>query len=263
MVVEAVGKLKAVDTAQTLIRKLKDPHPSVRQAAALSLTQFNVKFKEPILVLFLEEESIKVLEQMLFLLSPFRDQKTADVYIPKLSASSILTRINSAANLLSLWGDVDRNLIGSWLKSEKWTIRLLAFSFFSKEEPSVVMESLDVFILDQAEEVRRFLISFVAMHKKEECLETLRTFIRDDSSLVRTQVALELGKMSILGIREIFCEIARFETSEEVLNYVLDYIDEHTDPEIFQILSEREELCAEGILKRLTTIAESYNRRKG
>lgn len=263
MVVEALGKLKAVDTAHVLIKKLKDSHPSVRQAAATSLSQFNVKFKEPILVLFLEEESIKVLEQMLNLLSPFRDQKTADVYIPKLSAASVLTRINAAASLLSLWGDVDRKMIEGWLKSEKWAIRLLAFSFFSKEEPSVVMDSMDIFIMDKAEEVRRFLISFIAMQKKDECVQTLRSFIRDESPLVRQQVAMELVKMPVLGIREVLVEIAQFEINEEVLNSVLDYIYEHKDPEIFQILSEREEVCAEGILKRLTYIAESYERRKG
>ncbi len=258
MVIEALSKLEAKHMIPVFIKKLKDSNAAVRYASAVGLTNFQVKFKESIFPIIMEEESVKVLEQLVFIVAPFRDQKTANVYLPRLSATSLITRVNAASSLLTLWDDINRDMIKSWLNYDKWPLRLLALAYFSKGEVSDIIDKMDVFIMDKSEEIRIFLINLLIKEKKEEAINMMVQFVSDESSKVRKHVIQELHKMKAFGFMDIVLQVFEKENEDLVLTEIFNIFEEQNDERIPKLIHLKFASFNDNFKKRSYTIMNTY-----
>ncbi|OVE73501.1 hypothetical protein BVX93_01475, partial [bacterium B13(2017)] len=257
-VIEALGKLEAKDSASLILKKLRDENPAVRFAAASALRFFQIKFKETLFVILMQEDSVKVCEEMVHLLAPFRDQKTADVFASKLVATNMLTRINAAVSLLPLWDNVDKKIVRSWLNSDKWAIRLLALSYLANDDPMTIIDQMNVFLMDNSEDIRKFLITFISNHKREESFELFRNFINDESAEVRNQIVHELHAIEPEGMLDLVIEIFLKEKDDTVLSSIMEIFEENIDEKIPEALHSRFEDLNEVLRKRAIEIIDMY-----
>jgi len=259
MVIEALGKLGAKESSSQIERYLSDENAAVRYASSITLNKFGVKVKDYLFGLIVFEDTRKVLDNLVFLITPFPNHNEVADYLSKLNALDKDIRIKAAASLLSMRDEFDTSLISSWFGSGKIEHKLLSMMVIAKRNPEMILNKIDNFLQDESDQIRGFLIEFLSTSKKrdEMLFEKVAKYYKTSSANVRNLMLKKLHSSSDLNSLNFVLQEFLGEDSMDVVATMLDIFEDSDDSRIPDVLRKKEDY-APHLEKRAVELRKTY-----
>lgn len=252
---EGLSKLNAREFDMQILKCLKDENPAVRTQAAGTLFALDIRFQEPLIPFLLEESSDKVVEQMLLLLAPFKDQKVLTMHGPKMSSPLKMTRVTAAVEFLLAWEHVDKKWLEGWKTSRVWYLKVLPMVYEFIRQREAFNESVAMYLKDPSQEVRMALFDLILIKfgSEKEKIEWCFKLLADESPMLKGKVLAAMTSFSNMSLIDL-SHIKNYfinENDPAILNFYKEFYVKRIKPEDEQGFFEDMSDLPEGIHKEI------------